>query len=255
MVGILVFFGMIAVRTAIIGGEERVFSATAVDPPPPYLPPPALSSIEKSQRQVAVKIPLLMGGMRVSRASGVLVDTMDKRGLVITAFHVIPQELDVVKARRILFGDAPATLRWVLPGPDGLALLEIDQIPEGMKAISFAEEVPLNTPTYALITGGYEYGGGTAIYFAPHLLFQGYVAGHAHLVRQASFETDPQPFGIEYLYLDRAARGGFSGAAFVKNSGELMGVGALIEGGYTVIVHNTTIRDFINLWREGSGSH
>lgn len=209
-----------------------------------YMPIAAKEAINRSQGAIQVNVPLRDGSFRTSYASGFLVS---EDGLVVTAGHVAPEEVDVLnQAGRITFNGLPVEIDTLVTGAD-VMLLKLKEIPKDMKPAVFAKEVPLYTDVYAEFSGEIRLGNVIRSYSG--LAFR---AKYVHAVPELVVHSFGFviPTGNTLLYLDRELKMGFSGGMAVNSKGEIIGMISRIDGGYTVLVSSDMIQRVIEHSRE-----
>lgn len=203
-----------------------------------YMPKAAEDAIEKSQGTFVVNIPLRDGRSIIMMGSAFLV-TAD--GLIATALHILPPEIDVAVAEgRMTFRGVPVTVDIISLDRD-LALLKLKEVPKEMMPVTFASEFPLYSRVFAKLKGLLPYN--------PPRLFAG-LPFRARFVQTVIQLMSPYPgiivpTGVEYLYLDKEAKAGFSGSMFVNKNGEVVGMGIETDGGYTVLLSGKNIQEAI----------
>src|SRR3989344_1529958 len=118
-----------------------------------YIPKAAEETILKSQGQVVSYIFLAGSHPRVKFGSGFLFD----KALVITALHNLPKEIDIWNIKgRIFFNRVPVKkVKYFNPRLD-VAILELEQTPEGSEPAVFTEDIPVGTKVFAKVSGIFE---------------------------------------------------------------------------------------------------
>jgi hypothetical protein len=213
-----------------------------------YLPKAATEAIQKSQGIFTVKIPLKDGKTRSGHGSAFLVGT---DGLLVTALHNLPDEIDVVKQDgRVTFNGLPVEVDTIAASAD-IALLKLKSVPKGMEPAVFAKDVPLFSEVYAQFSGNVQFGDGVRAFRA--LPFRAIVVGE--IKNLLPFRLNGEivayiPGKIVHYYLDKDVKGGFSGAMFVNEKGEVAGMGVFIDGGYTAIISSSNIQGVIEYSRQ-----
>lgn len=209
-----------------------------------YIPDKAFRSIKAAQGTVKVVVPLVDGTAHVSMGSGVVVDAVT----IITASHVVPKEVDLALSpskTKITFNDIPVKVDRINVLAD-LAVLKAE--PGALKnftPIDLADRPVLYQDIYALIDGyaPISFDDGSVLHLKfNNLPFAGRVVNIVMMYEQ-SFMGEFTTTGIEFLYLDKQAKGGFSGAAFVDSEGHLLAIGLGGDGGYTYVLSVRFIRD------------
>ena len=212
-----------------------------------YIPATAQKAIGESQRQLVVTIPMLGGGSRTSQGSAFLVS---EDGLIVTALHILPKEVDILgKAGRITFGGDPVELSSWGAVAD-IAILKIKNIPSGMRPAVIAKDISLYSMVYAKLTGLQNQLKNSQLF----VYFDGLPFRARIVARVLQFTTGffgiLESTGVEYLYLDHDAKPGFSGGMFVNEKGEVAGMASYVDGGYTALISPSTILRAIEANRE-----
>lgn len=216
-----------------------IFLAVWVSAEEEYIPKAAMEAINKSQGRVETTTLRRDENPEIRRAGGFLVSA---DGWVVTVLHVMSREIDVINQKgRITFNGVVAEVDYVVTLGD-LVILKLEKVPDGMQPVVLAGSFSLYSKVFAVLSGGQLLPTGLMINF-DKLPFQGMVVNKMPGYVMTPFGLQESP--VEFIYLDRAAKGGFSGAMFVNEKGEVVGMGSFLDGGYTALVSVNTIRKAI----------
>lgn len=221
--------------------------------PASYLPQAAEEAINKSQRQLVVRFPKISGKEFFRQSSAFLIN---KEGWVVAALHGLPEDIDILMAKegRITFGGLPAKFYAALIEMD-LAILKLEKIPEDLSPAVLAKEVQLFTPVFAKLSGTFDFevnggrGNGKKFIKFTGLPFRAVLVGRTSLYKKLSSEAEKI---LDYLWLDQSAKEGFSGAMFVNDQGEVVGMGIFTDGGFTGVLSVSDIRAAIEIVKKRS---
>lgn len=216
---------------------------TQSHPPAPNLvdiPQAAAEALAKSQDQLLILVPLLTGQTEPHQGSAFLVNKEKK--LIISAFHVLPKQLDIFKATtsRASFRGMPLKLEY--PDVDAdvvLFSIEVPELPRGLEPVRFAKDAPPGSLVYTNLRGMFGGGGGPMISYS-----KAYSVGIVRENNQVFINTPigPQPTHLEYVLVEGAVMGGFSGGMAVNQNGEVVGMSVAIKGGFTILVSAKTLQ-------------
>lgn len=204
-----------------------------------YMPKAAEDAIDKSWGTFLVSIPQLGDPPRGNIGSAFLV-TAD--GLIATALHNLPSETDVMQVEgRMTFNGVPVTID-TFSQPRDLALLRLKEVPKGMVPVTFAKDIPLYSRVFAKLQGLFPYNSNFRLFTG--LPFRARLVHSVPELRNMYFGITV-PTGVEYFYLDRSVKTGFSGSMFVNKNGEVVGMGIQLDGGYSVLISGKNIQEVI----------
>ena len=237
------FFGIIGLGNLAKAEEEL------------YIPLAAEQAIELSQGQLTVsEIQYPDGSLGSSTGQGFLIEG----GLIVSALHIYsPPEFNeedkdiLTKERTVMFQGVHADIVYASSFYD-IAIYKLRRIPAGMKPVVFAKNTILFQQVFAKLKvfftfdfKGEKYG------YELNLPYRGVLVDAVRVYK--NIEKAPEPTNLEFVYLDNAARTGFSGAMFVNSKGEVVGIGDMISGGYTILLSSSaTIKKAIEEYKAGA---
>lgn len=230
------------------------FSGASYDP---YIPEAADTAITLSQGQIIVSVQKKEGGSDAAFGQAFLVSDT---GLIITTTHLFqiaggtveeislhPEwiSFNIYTSRELNFPKVQPTHAKLVYWSESLdvAVLQLEKIPYGLKPIRFARSAYLYEIVYAKIRG-YSYDAGLVFYFDA-LPYRGTLVERA-LMFVKNDQNKLEPIGHTFFYLDTAAKTGFSGAMFVNEKGEVIGMGDRVSGGYTGIISAEVLKEVLN---------
>lgn len=209
--------------------------ANAVKVQVELLPHAVEEAIRTGYGPFRTSLPTTAGTNERNGCGGFLVD--QKRRLVITSLHCLPDYSDLVQSKYMLFRGIPATKVAYIDSID-LVLLWIDSIPAGMQQVEVTEAV-VGEPVYGRSWQEERFLDVTEskvhprnLFFEGDVNFTGSVASKGEIKTGEEYtgdDTHPPLDGIqdtpyEVLRLDGAAEPGFSGSPVYNEWGQVVGI-------------------------------